>query len=238
MKLGESDIISQANLEGSGVCCAELDIWEANSRANQFAPHPCNETGLYMCDNASGECGSNGVCDESGCGLNPYRTDTQFYGLDMIVDTTRPFSVVTQFPADENGVLTSYKRLYVQDGNVIETPAFSVNGVEQTIVDDASCSAANADRYMDLGATAGMGESMSRGMVLVFSLWWDSSTFMQWLDQSSSGAGPCNATEGSPASIKATEPDTQVTFSKVRWGDIGSTFASANSSVVTRSARV
>lgn len=189
-----------------------------------------------MCNTESGECGSNGVCDKSGCGLNPYRTDTQFYGLDMVVDTTRPFSVVTQFPADENGVLTSYKRLYVQDGNVIETPAVSVNGVEQTIVDDAYCTAAGAERYMDLGATAGMGESMSRGMVLVFSLWWDSSTFMQWLDQSSSGAGPCNATEGSPASIKAIEPDTQVTFSKVRWGDIGSTFSSgtANSSVVAR----
>lgn len=230
-------MISQANVNGSGICCTELDIWEANSRAAQFAPHPCNETGLYMCDTDSGECGSNGVCDKSGCALNPYRTDTQYYGLGMVVDTTRPFSVVTQFPANENGVLTSYKRLYVQDGNVFETPAVEINGVEQTDVDDAYCVSQGADRYMDLGAAEGMGDSMSRGMVLVFSLWWDNSTFMQWLDQSSSGAGPCNATEGSPTFIEATEPDTQVTFSKIRWGDIGSTFSSgpANGSVGTGS---
>lgn len=222
-----SDVVtSQANINGSGVCCSELDIWEANSRATQFAPHPCNEIGLYMCDPNSGECGSNGVCDKSGCGSNPYRTNPEYYGLDMVVDTTRPFSVVTQFPADGSDVLTSYKRLYIQDGNIIETPAVNVSGVEQTIVNDAYCAAAGADRYMDLGATSGMGEAMTRGMVLVFSLWWDSSTFMQWLDQSSSGAGPCNATEGSPASIEAIQPDTQVTFRNVRWGHIGSTFSS------------
>lgn len=166
------------------------------------------------------------MCDKSGCGLNPYKTDTGYYGRNLVVDTTRPFSVVTQFPASESGVLTSYKRLYIQDGNVFETPAVDISGTEQTIVDDAYCTAKNATRYMDLGATEGMGESMSRGMVLVFSLWWDSTTFMQWLDQSSSGVGPCNATEGSPASIAAIQPDTQVTFSNIRWGDINSTFSS------------
>lgn len=164
------------------------------------------------------------MCDESGCSLNPYKTDTQYYGLDMIVDTSRPFSVVTQFPADESGVLTSYKRLYIQDGNVIETPAVNVSGVGQTFMDDAYCTELDADRYMALGATEGMGASMSRGMVLVFSLWWDDSTFMEWLDQASSGAGPCNATEGNPTVIQSVQPDTQVTFSKIRWGDIDSTY--------------
>lgn len=52
---------------------------------------------------------------------------------------------------------------------------------------------------------------------------------MSWLDQSSSGAGPCNATEGNPEVIKTVQSDPQVTFSQIRWGDIGSTFSgSAN----------
>ncbi|CAN8100294.1 unnamed protein product [Discula destructiva] len=217
------------NVNGSGVCCAELDIWEANARATQFAPHTCNETGVYLCDRASGACGPDGVCDKSGCGMNPYKASTEFYGLRKAVDTTRPFSVVSQFPADASGVLTSYKRLYIQDGKVFETPAINVGGLVQNYMDDAYCTAAGAADYMDLGATKGMGDSMSRGMVLVFSLWWDTTSFMSWLDQSSSGAGPCNATEGNPAIIKTIQPDTQVTFSNVRWGDIGSTFSKGGS---------
>lgn len=170
--------------------------------------------------------------------MNPYKMGyPEYYGLDMLVDTRRPFSVVTQFPADASGQLTSYKRLYIQDGQVIEPPSVNVSGVEQNTMDDAYCTAQGAGKYMDLGATKGMGESMSRGMVLIFSLWWDKSTFMQWLDQTSSGGGPCNATEGSPASIASIQPDTQVTFSQVRWGDIGSTFSSGsmNNSSVTSS---
>lgn len=222
-------IQTQANTNGSGICCAELDIWEANSRATQFAPHTCNQTGLYMCDPQSGECGASGVCDKNGCSMNPYKMGhPEYYGLNMLVDTSRPFSVVTQFPAaNGSGLeLTSYKRLYIQDGTVIEMPTVNINGVEQNTMGDDYCTAQGASKYMDLGATKGMGESMSRGMVLIFSLWWDSSSFMQWLDQTSSGSGPCNATEGNPAVIEAIQPDTQVTFSQIRWGDIGSTFSS------------
>lgn len=166
-----SDELAQGNINGSGLCCAELDIWEANARATQFAPHPCNETGVYLCNPDNGECGSNGVCDKSGCSLNPYRMGyPEYYGIDMIVDTTRPFSVVTQFPADESGGLASYKRIYVQDGKVIEMPSVDVNGKQQNFMNDEYCTATSANKYMDVGATAGMGDAMSRGMVLIFSL--------------------------------------------------------------------
>lgn len=158
--------------------------------------------------------------------MNPYKMGyPEFYGLGYTVDTTRPFTVVTQLNADENNQLVSYSRLYVQDGVVIEMPSVTVAGAEQNIMDDAYCSANGANTYMDLGAATGMGESLSRGHVLVFSLWWDKSTSMSWLDQSSSGSGPCNATEGNPTFIETIQPDTQVTFSNIRWGDIGSTFS-------------
>lgn len=64
--LQTSHTLSQGNINGSGVCCNELDIWEANSRATHIAPHPCNVPGLYACDASGEDCGENGVCDKSG----------------------------------------------------------------------------------------------------------------------------------------------------------------------------
>jgi cellulase len=69
-----------------------------------------------------------------------------------------------------------------------------------------------------------MGEALGRGMVPVFSIWDDPGLWMHWLD--SDGAGPCGGTEGDPAFIQANYPNTAVTFSKIRWGDIGSTYSS------------
>lgn len=50
---------------------------------------------------------------------------------------------------------------------------------------------------------------------------------MAWMDQTSSNSGPCNATEGNPEVIKTIESNPVVTFSKIRWGDIGSTFSAS-----------
>jgi cellulase len=59
-------------------------------------------------------------------------------------------------------------------------------------------------------------------MVLVFSIWNSAGDFMSWLDGGNNG--PCNATAGDPAQIVKLTPDVSVTFSNIRWGDIGSTF--------------
>ena len=40
-----------------GACCAEMDIWEANSKATAYTPHPCSITGPYTCEGI--ECGDN-----------------------------------------------------------------------------------------------------------------------------------------------------------------------------------
>ena len=40
-----------------GACCAEMDIWEANSKATAYTPHPCSLTGPYTCEGI--ECGDN-----------------------------------------------------------------------------------------------------------------------------------------------------------------------------------
>ncbi len=67
-----------------------------------------------------------------------------------------------------------------------------------------------------------MGASLARGMVLIFSIWWDTGGYMNWLDTGSSG--PCNTTEGNPSVITRVQPDPAVTFSNIKWGEIDSTY--------------
>ncbi|KAI0593524.1 cellulase [Biscogniauxia sp. FL1348] len=215
------------NVEAKGVCCNEMDIWEANARATQIAPHTCNQTAVYLCEGA--ECERDGVCDKSGCGWNPYRLNQPDYygeGADFAVDTTKPFTVVTQFPADESGNLIEIHRIYVQEGKVIMAETVQKEGLpEVAFENDEYCAATGATKFMGLGAMKGMGDAMTRGMVLTFSLWWDENSNMSWLDGSAEGAGPCNATEGNPESIRVIEPSPEVTFSNLKWGEIGSTFS-------------
>ncbi|KAK6079803.1 glycosyl hydrolase family 7 [Seiridium cupressi] len=219
-----------ANLDAAGACCSEMDIWEANARAEQVAPHPCNESGVYLCSGA--ECGSDGVCDKSGCGWNPYRLNqTDYYGegSEFDVDTTKPFTVVTQFPVNNStGKLEEITRLFVQDGVVIKAETVSKEGLPavDSITTDY-CVASDATAFNRLDGLEAMGDAMARGMVMAFSIWWSTDGSMVWLDGASEGAGPCSDSDDLPASILAVEPEPEVTFSNLKWGEIGSTFGSA-----------
>ena len=174
----------QGNVNSEGACCNEMDIWEANSRANQIAPHVCAKEGLIRCSGTE-DCGVAGVCGKTGCGDNAYnfRNSKDFYGPGLKVDTTRPFTVVTQFPA-KYGVLQAIVRKYVQDGIVIE------NAMQNVTMDQVWCSAqSRAREYNKFGGHKTMGDALERGMVLVFSLWWDKTGGMTWLDGGLNG--PC-----------------------------------------------
>jgi cellulose 1,4-beta-cellobiosidase len=113
-----------------------MDIWEANSAATAFTPHPCNIAGTYAC--TGGLCGAGtyhdeGVCDEEGCDFNPHRMGNEtFYGSNLIVDTTKPFTVVTQFITSDGtaaGTLSQINRLYVQNGVVIQNSNVTIPGI-------------------------------------------------------------------------------------------------------------
>ena len=199
-----------------------MDIWEANMAATHLAPHPCNVPGLYECQGA--DCEKDGVCDKDGCSFNPYRVESfAYYGPQLVVDTSRPFTVVTQFPSDDEGTLVEIHRLYVQDGKVIKNSVVEKEGLpEIDFMNDELCEAQNAEKFKDLGALKGMGEAMARGMVLAMSVWWDAGGSMEWLD--SGVAGPCKEGEGAPENILEVEADPTVVFSNIKWGEIGSTF--------------
>ena len=92
-----------------GSCCVEMDIWEANSVATAYTPHPCETVGQYRCEGT--ECGDNwsderydGICDKDGCDFNSWRLGDQTFfgpGSGFAVNTDIPITVVTQFITDD-----------------------------------------------------------------------------------------------------------------------------------------
>ena len=237
---------------GHGTCCAEMDIWEANSISEALTPHPCDTPGQTMCEgNACGGTYSNdryaGTCDPDGCDFNPYRQGvTNFYGPGMTVDTKSPFTVVTQFLTDDGtstGTLSEIKRFYVQNGKVIGQPQSTVAGVSGNSITDSFCKAQKAafgdtDDFTKHGALAGMGAAFEEGMVLVMSLWDDHNSNMLWLDSTypttasstTLGAkrGSCDISSGAPNDVESQNANSYVVFSNIKAGPIGSTFNSGS----------
>ena len=84
------------------------------------------------------------------------------------------------------------------------------------------------------GGLQRMGDQMKNGMVLVMSLWDDHDANMLWLDSnypldkdpSAPGVnrGPCPTDSGVPADMESNYPDSNVVFSKIRVGDLDSTY--------------
>ncbi|KAF9445683.1 carbohydrate-binding module family 1 protein [Macrolepiota fuliginosa MF-IS2] len=235
-----------------GACCNELDVWEANSISTAYTPHPCSSTGLYRCSGT--ECGTSDryatVCDPDGCDFNSFRMgDKSFYGKGLTVDTSRKFTVVTQFvtsTGSSSGTLSEIRRLYVQDGKVIANSKVNVPGMSayDSITTDY-CTAqksvfGDVDQFGKKGGLAGMSAAMARGMVLVLSVWDDHAANMLWLDSNyptdgdatkpGVARGTCATDSGKPTDVETNAANASVTFSNIRVGDIGSTYSGTTSS--------
>ncbi|TEY46765.1 hypothetical protein BOTCAL_0314g00020 [Botryotinia calthae] len=242
-----------------GSCCSEFDVWEANSMSQALTPHVCTVDSQTSC--TGDDCASNtGFCDGDGCDFNPYRMgNTTFYGSGMTIDTSKPFSVVTQFITDdgtETGTLTEIKRFYVQDDVVFEQPSSDISGVSGNSITDDFCAAqktafGDTDYFTQKGGMAAMGKKMADGMVLVLSIWDDYNVNMLWLDSdypttkdaSTPGVsrGSCATDSGVPATVEAASGSAYVTFSSIKYGPIGSTFkapSGSSSSVIPSSSSV
>lgn len=134
----------------------------------------------------------------AGCGNNPFGLgDRQFYGPGLTVDTSKPFTVITQFLTSDNtttGSLSEIRRMYIQDGRLINN-AMVTNISGQSVqmpgtVNQDFCMARNASDYLRLGGMQQMGESLARGMVLIFSLWNSDSDFMNCMNQTPLSPSP------------------------------------------------
>jgi len=228
-----------------GTCCTEMDIWEANQFASAYTPHVCTVNGQTRCNGTQCGDGSNrygGVCDKDGCDFNSYRMGVKnFLGVGMAVDTTKPFTVVTQFVTADgtaNGALSEIRRLYVQGGKVIQNSATNFTGMKPyTSVSDQYCNDQktlfkDTNGFESRGGLKAMGQAFQAGMVLVLSLWDDHEANMLWLDSSypvnGSGPGiargPCATTSGVPAQVEQNYPNAYVKYGNIKYGDIGSTY--------------
>jgi len=231
-----------------GTCCVEMDIWEANSMAAAYTPHPCTVEGQTRCE--GNDCGDGknrygGVCDKDGCDFNSFRMgDMNFLGTgsNFPVDTTKPFTVITQFISSDgtsSGNLTEIRRLYRQNGKVVSNskvnfpsvPAF--DSVTDKMCDTMKTFFGDTNDFTKKGGLSAMGGSLSRGMVLVLSLWDDYAVHMLWLDSnfptnanpSTPGIarGNCSTDSGDPSKVESQFPNSNVIYSNIRYGDIGTT---------------
>jgi cellulose 1,4-beta-cellobiosidase len=232
-----------------GTCCIEMDIWESNSMASAVTPHVCTVQGQYRCGDKGDDCGDanryGGVCDKDGCDFNSFRQgNTSFFGPNLMVDTTKPFTVVTQFitsDGTDNGDLTEIRRLYVQNGVVIPNSQTNFTGIKPyDSISDAYCKDQKAlfgDKpdFLAKGGLKVMGEALTKGMVLVMSLWDDHAVYMLWLDsdyptdapvtQPGIARGPCATSSGRPKDVESQYPNSNVIYSNIKYGTIGSTYS-------------
>jgi len=237
-----------------GACCAEMDIWEANSMASAFTPHTCSTEKLYRCSDPI-ECGDNasgnrydGVCDKDGCDINPYRMGVEdFYGRgdQYAVNTLKPMTVVTQFlthDGTDTGDFSEMRRLYIQDGKIVHSPPSTILGpgkesdsITDQFCDDKKDLFGDVKDYQEHGGMKGMGESLDRGHAMIFSLWDDVEVNMLWLDSAypldrpitdpGIKRGDCPGGETStPTYLREKYPNGGVVFKNAAVGEIGSTY--------------
>jgi cellulose 1,4-beta-cellobiosidase len=231
-----------------------MDIWEANSMGAAVTPHVCSVAGQQRCESET-ECGDGdlrqqGMCDKDGCDFNSFRMgDQTFLGVGKTVDTSKKITVVTQFLTSNNqttGDLVEIRRVYVQDGVVIQNSKVNIPGMDAfDSVTDEFCNAqkttfGDTNRFEQLGGLKVMGDSFQKGMVLVMSLWDDHEAHMLWLDsdyptdadpsQPGISRGACPTDSGDPVDVETNSPNASVTFSNIKYGPIGSTFGSGSSS--------
>ncbi|KAK4154375.1 Exoglucanase 1 [Chaetomidium leptoderma] len=241
----ESSNDPNAGVGQYGSCCTEMDIWEANSISTAYTPHPCTTVGQHRCE--GDECGGTysdtryaGTCDPDGCDFNTYRQGVKdFYGPGGTVDTTKKFTVVTQFIKGSNGELSEIKRFYVQNGNVIANPDSTIEGNPGNSITADFCKSQKTafndrDTFNDQGGMSQFSKGVAAPMVLVMSLWDDHYSNMLWLDSTyptdasadepGKGRGTCDTTSGVPSEIESSQGSNSVIYSNIKFGPIGSTF--------------
>ena len=107
--------------------------------------------------------------------------NTDFYGKGKTVDTSKKFTVVTQFHGSGSN-LESISQYFIQDGKKIEVPG-SKHVAGGSKIDAEFCDAAKDTfkdnrRFQDMGGLPQMGDATGKGMVLVMSVWDDVSRLL------------------------------------------------------------
>eukprot|EP00419_Tripos_fusus_P009260 CAMPEP_0172663834 /NCGR_PEP_ID=MMETSP1074-20121228/6189_1 /TAXON_ID=2916 /ORGANISM="Ceratium fusus, Strain PA161109" /LENGTH=584 /DNA_ID=CAMNT_0013479891 /DNA_START=157 /DNA_END=1911 /DNA_ORIENTATION=+ len=240
---GEANMLDwdlDANMGRYGHCCSELRLWRANAQEADLSMHPCSVHSAARCEGgACANATSWGLCEgEGGCKLPAEgRSGDDLFGDGGLVDTTRPFTVVTRFLTEDgsdNGHLSAIQRLFVQDGRVI-----GGQGADQLsaspVVTEAYCKDQVAAATGQSGRARSwngrrlqtLGEALDRGMVMVLALEDESGLPKR------GAIGPCPVDSGDPAA-RAAYPESTVSYWGFRHGPLGSTVDADSSRAAPR----
>ena len=163
--------------------------------------------------------------------------DKSFYGT--TVNPKQKMTVVTQFITADgtaSGQLSEIRRIYVQNGKVIQNSKTSVSGMDAyDSITPGFCTAQKTafgdnDTFTARGGFSGMSKAFDNGMVLVMSIWDDHAANMLWLDSnypvgadaSKPGVarGSCATDSGKPSVVEKEAGSATVKFSNIRFGDL------------------
>jgi len=127
-----------------------------------------------------------------------------------------------------------------KNGAVIQNSVTNIPGITATnSVTDQFCNDQKkvfGDRndFETKGGLRSLGDTLDRGVVLVMSLWDDHDVHMLWLDSDypttadptkpGISRGPCDTTSGAPTDVESKYPNSNVIYSNVKYGAIGSTY--------------
>jgi len=223
----------------TGSCCTEIDIWESNKMSSAYTMHSSTTAGSGVKYCKGSECGDpdddryGGPTDRNGCDINAFRFQVEdFYGpgANFKVDTTKKFTIVTQFH-ESGGKLTGVSQHYVQNGKKIEHPNYLNLGNTET--DDFCATKAKAmndrDSFKEKGGMAAVEASLKAGVTLVLSMWDDIDVHMNWLDSVMDGddasvlgqkRGTCDPSAGDPVTLREKYPSSHVSYTNFKVGDI------------------
>lgn len=179
----------KVNINKDEICSVEIDLIEANSEAMAWTLHPCDGT----------------LCDKSGADANSYRQGYhEFYGPNKIIDTQKPFTVITQFIGDP---LYEVKRYYKQNNQLLEHPGGSLTSDKIKYWKKLQN---ETNTFESSGGFDSLTKAIKDGMAFVISIWDDPATNMRWLD--SDDRGPCNGN----INVRNTHPNVKVKFSNIK----------------------
>jgi len=178
--------------------------------------------------------------------------DKSFYGKGLTVDTSSKFTVVTQFLTSTNsssGTLSEIRRLYVQNGKVIQNSKVNIPGMDAmdsittNFCTQQKTTFGDTNSFAAHGGLANMGKAFANGMVLVMSVWDDHAANMLWLDSNypttadatkpGIARGTCATTSGKPTDVETSAANASVTYSNIRFGPIGSTYTGSSTTTTT-----
>merc|ERR1712048_88658 len=160
-------------------------------------------------------------------------------GSKFTLDSTKPMTDVTQFLTDngqDDGKVNEVRRIYYQNGKKIENPSFTLEGNKHDSITQEFCqdwvdTTKDGTNFIQKGGMDEVDRAVSNGLVLVMSLWDDHFANMLWLDSiyptdstdPTSYRGSCSADSGLPADVETKAADSNVVFSNIRYGPMGST---------------